>query len=1040
MRDRYANIFNKSFLCLILFLFVLMSASIAHAETYTFFTKWGSPGSGDGQFSVVWGVAVDSTGNVYATDINNNCIQKFNSSGTFITKWGSPGSEDEQFNQPFGVAVDSLGNVYVADTDNNRIQKFDSTGTFITKWGSPGSGDGQFQLPRGVAVDSLGNVYVADTNNNCIQKFSSTGTFITTWGSPGSGDGQFGSPVGVAVDSTDNIYILDQGTSRIQKFNSTGTFITTWGSSGSGDGQFQSPTGVAVDSAGNVYVADNGHHRIQKFNGTGAFITKWGSFGTSDGQLYYPNGVAVNSSGNVYVTDPGNQRIQVFVQVVLPAANFSSNVTSGYAPLSVQFSDSSENATSRNWDFGDGNNSTEQNPIHTYYTTGNYTVNLTASNANGTDSLIATITVLKVTPEITWNDPEDIVYGTPLSSTQLNASTSVNGTLTYSPVAGTVLGVGQHTLQVDFTPTDAANYTNVSQNVSINVTSATPTITWSNPDDIAYGTPLSSTQLNASASVDGNLVYTPTNGTMLSAGQHTLQAEFIPEDTTNYTNASANVTMNVTQATSEITWDNPADIVYGTALNGAQLNATASVNGSFVYTPENGTVLGVGQHTLHVDFTPTDAANYTNASKNVTINVTAQPVFPVANFSTNVTEGYAPLSVQFNDSSENATLWNWNFGDGDNSTERNPVHTFSTAGNYTVNLTASNANGTNSTLANITVFSLPVYPVANFNANVTAGDVPMSVQFNDSSTNATTWNWDFGDGNNSTEQNPVHTFSAAGNYTVNLTASNVNGMNSTKGTIIVSAIHVKIYKFDKKWGSEGTGDDQFKFPCGIAIDSSGYIYVADQENNRIEKYNSNGTFITKWGSAGTGDGQFGYPSGIAVDSSGNVYVIESSNHRVQKFNSSGAFITKWGSYGTGDGQFAYPWVVAVDSSDNVYVADQMNHRVQKFNSSGVFITKWGSEGVGDGNFNRPCGIEVDSSGNVYVTDSYNHRIQKFTSNGTFITKWGSSGTDDGQFNYPQKVAVDSSGNVYVFDEFNHRVQEFTSSGKFLTKWGSEGVR
>ena len=90
-------------------------------------------------------------------------------------------------------------------------------------------------------------------------------------------------------------------------------------------------------------------------------------------------------------------------------------------------------------------------------------------------------------------------------------------------------------------------------------------------------------------------------------------------------------------------------------MNGTQLNASASVNGNLTYNPATGTVLDVGQHTLRVDLTPDDAANYTNASKNVTINVSAQPVLPVANFSTNVTEGYAPLSVQFNDSSTYAT-------------------------------------------------------------------------------------------------------------------------------------------------------------------------------------------------------------------------------------------------------------------------------------------------------------------------------------------------------------------------------------------------
>ena len=106
-------------------------------------------------------------------------IQKFSPDGTFLTKWGSCGSGNGQFYYPYGVAVDGSGNVYVADTDNYRIQKFSSDGTFLTTWGSSGSGDGQFYYPYGVAVDGSGNVYVADTGNNRIQKFSPDGTFLT---------------------------------------------------------------------------------------------------------------------------------------------------------------------------------------------------------------------------------------------------------------------------------------------------------------------------------------------------------------------------------------------------------------------------------------------------------------------------------------------------------------------------------------------------------------------------------------------------------------------------------------------------------------------------------------------------------------------------------------------------------------------------------------------------------------------------------------------------------------------------------------------
>ena len=93
---------------------------------------------------------------------NNHRIQKFTNTGTFLTKWGSSGTGDGQFAFPRDVAVDGSGNVFVGDDANRRIQKFTNTGTFLTKWGSTGSGDGQFNRPRGVAVDASGNVFVAD--------------------------------------------------------------------------------------------------------------------------------------------------------------------------------------------------------------------------------------------------------------------------------------------------------------------------------------------------------------------------------------------------------------------------------------------------------------------------------------------------------------------------------------------------------------------------------------------------------------------------------------------------------------------------------------------------------------------------------------------------------------------------------------------------------------------------------------------------------------------------------------------------------------
>ncbi len=185
--------------------------------------------------------------------------------GSFVTKWGSVGSGDGQFNNVTGVAVDASGNVFVSEFDGNRVQKFTNTGTFVSKWGTAGSGDGQFNQPYSVAVDGSGNVFVLERANARVQKFTNSGTFIAKWGSGGGGDGQFNLPTRIAVDASGNVYVSDSGNDRVQKFTNSGTFLTKWGSFGTGDGQFDAPTGIAVDTSGNVFVGEFSNNRVQKF-------------------------------------------------------------------------------------------------------------------------------------------------------------------------------------------------------------------------------------------------------------------------------------------------------------------------------------------------------------------------------------------------------------------------------------------------------------------------------------------------------------------------------------------------------------------------------------------------------------------------------------------------------------------------------------------------------------------------------------------------------------------------------------------------------
>jgi len=245
------------------------------------------------------------------------------------------------------------------------------------------------------------------------------------------------------------------------------------------------------------------------------------------------------------------------------------------------------------------------------------------------------VQVLPVQATISWvPNPATIAYGTALSAAQLDATatgvsgTTVAGSFTYSIAAGTVLSAGQHTISATFTPSDA-NYTAATASQTITVSQATPIVAWTPAvSAITYGTPLSAAQLDATSTTPGTFVYTPAPGTLLTAGTQTLKAVFTPTDSTDFNSVTATTSIAVNAATPTLTWTpNPATIIYGTGLAAAQLDAAASIPGTFAYTPAAGTVLTVGPQTITAVFTPADTADYTSATTTATIAVTqATPV------------------------------------------------------------------------------------------------------------------------------------------------------------------------------------------------------------------------------------------------------------------------------------------------------------------------------------------------------------------------------------------------------------------------------
>lgn len=205
--------------------------------------------------------------------------------------------------------------------------------------------------------------------------------------------------------------------------------------------------------------------------------------------------------------------------------------------------------------------------------------------------------------------------------------------------------------------------------------------------------------------------------------------------------------------------------------------------------------------------------------------------------------------------------------------------------------------------------------------------------------------------------------------------------------------------------------------------------MSEAGNNRIQKFDSSGVYITKWGENGTGNGQFSSPEGLTIDNDGNVYVVDTNNYRVQKFTSTGTYLSQFGHQGTAYGSFNYVNNIDIDSQGNLYVINYNQARIQKFDSSGNFVRAFGSpvSGGDNGQASGTYSLAIDDEDNIYLADDGNHRIQKFGTDGTFKTKWGEYGSANGQFNRPRGLGIDAYGNIYVTDRSNYRVQKFGKS-------------
>jgi PKD repeat protein len=448
---------------------------------------------------------------------------------------------------------------------------------------------------------------------------------------------------------------------------------------------------------------------------------------------------------------------------------------------------------------------------------------------------------------------------------------------------------------------------------------------------------------------------------------------------------------------------------------------------------------------------------------------------PVAGFAGLPTSGTAPLMVRFVDTSTNdPTSWSWDFGDGASSSHQNPVHSYESAGQYTVSLTVTHAGGSDEETqdAYIQVHAEPPAVVPIGTITTVAGD-----GFKDGVLGSGRF---FGDGRLATTASLnapscVFTDIAGHVYVSDSQNHRVRKVDASTGVISTVA-------GNGSGGFSGDGgpatEASLSYPGGIFLDGGGHLYIADTNNHRVRRVDAGTGAITTV----AGDGVFGFtgdggpatlarlrlPTGICVGSEGGLYIADRLNHRVRRVDGVTGTITTVAGSGTGDyGAGDYggdagpateaglhePVDVFLSPGGDLYIADRLNHRVRQVDgTTGTIATVAGSGGTGpdaggfsgdngqatEATLTEPEGLFVDGGGNLYVADALNRRIRKVDTSGTITTVagYGDVGhTGDGgvatlaSLGTPCAFFVTPTGDAYVADRLDHRVRHIRGIGE-----------
>ncbi len=555
-----------------------------------------------------------------------------------------------------------------------------------------------------------------------------------------------------------------------------------------------------------------------------------------------------------------------------PVASFSVSVSTGCAPLNVQFTNTSQNAVSYNWSFGNGNTSVLQNPSNVFLASGTYTVTLTATNAAGQSNNYSTSITVVASPIANFTVSN--TSGCQSSQVFDFQNTSLNydsclwdfGDGTTSSITNpqhiyNIPGVFNVTL-IAFNKTYGCS--NTKTQVALITVNPKPNLTFVVNDSITCDS-AKVFQFTASASNVLSWSWDFGDGQTSSIQN----PNHVYNDTGYFSITLTAVSANGCPAT--LTKQNyihikynPKPIITASTMTGCQplyVSMMVPFNPNFSYQwdlDDSSNIVNTfaTYHTYHDAgvFNPTVTVNYNNGCINsTTLNSITSLAKPQTNYSVSNYIGCAPLYVNFvNNTPGNNNTYLWDFGDGNTSTQHTPNYAYTTAGLYHISLTVTSANGCSFGYPlnlDVTVYA----PEAIFNPDVTSGCPPLTVNFTDHSNAATSWFWDFGDGTTSTQQHPTHVYANAGVYTPKLIVTSGTGCTDT--LVYPTAINVNAPTVNYVSPAPITGCAPFSANFADNSASSQWLWdfgdgTTSTLSNPQHTYTDSGTYVvtlTTWG-------------------------------------------------------------------------------------------------------------------------------------------------------------------------------------------------